>query len=363
MYADDGLFYGDLSSFHPEPNQEMRDANLSFAEKKSKWVKRDNVWLTPLKFLGLTYTGEPNLFGAKESLLGSTKDKIKYSEILARDYVKPGSTLLFDKQLLVTEHLQMKESKGSSIASDHFQIEIEDHKSLQSYAEALYNYRSLKHRPILKTEDALSHTNELTAFFKKAIYKLYIEDLQLQRTLTTKAQSLLPPSFRMGFSTEYSDSNYESLLLYGNKQLLCVILESLWKTYIQDGTLTPDLIGAPLTAKQITLKFSLIWNTLGSLGSEYDLALNTFNNNKLDLSGDIIFLDERYLYDTVDGFSSDEKRIHVLHSEIYDQLIEYIDPLLLKIRKSLADIKPFTWSLLVESELFGFVQARLYGGE
>lgn len=52
MYADDGILYS-TSKFEPSP-----PSNLKFYEGKSRWLKKDNEWLTPFRFLGLEYDGE-----------------------------------------------------------------------------------------------------------------------------------------------------------------------------------------------------------------------------------------------------------------------------------------------------------------
>lgn len=84
MYADDGLYYGNLGDTPIiTPNSGMVTANIHFNLSKSGWVKRNGEWLKPLKFLGMEYDG------STEKLRASTRK---------------GSGLLFDKMDLVKVH-------------------------------------------------------------------------------------------------------------------------------------------------------------------------------------------------------------------------------------------------------------------
>lgn len=76
MYADDGLYYGDLENEPITQNTNMVKRGLYFNLAKSGWVKRDGKWLRPLKFLGLEY------------------DAVQ-DELRAR--TRKGSALVFDK--------------------------------------------------------------------------------------------------------------------------------------------------------------------------------------------------------------------------------------------------------------------------
>jgi len=68
MYADDGLYYGDLSNTPLiTPNSGIVSANIRFHPDKSEWIKKDGKWLKKLKFLGLVYDGE------KGTLTASTR--------------------------------------------------------------------------------------------------------------------------------------------------------------------------------------------------------------------------------------------------------------------------------------------------
>lgn len=53
-YADDPVFFGD-KDFHI---RDSPDEGIVIHPEKSGWVKRDGVWLKPLKFLGLEFDGE-----------------------------------------------------------------------------------------------------------------------------------------------------------------------------------------------------------------------------------------------------------------------------------------------------------------
>jgi len=58
MYADDGLYYGNIDQPVITPNNGIVDSNIEFNLSKTNWVKKDGVWLKPLKFLGLVHDGE-----------------------------------------------------------------------------------------------------------------------------------------------------------------------------------------------------------------------------------------------------------------------------------------------------------------
>jgi len=82
MYADDGIYYGDLDQPIITPNSGMLEGNIYFNLGKSGWVKKDGIWKKPLKFLGLEYDGNNDILKASTRL---------------------GSDLVFDKFNLVKE--------------------------------------------------------------------------------------------------------------------------------------------------------------------------------------------------------------------------------------------------------------------
>ncbi len=55
MYADDGILYGEQLKI-PDPDQYI-DSGIKFHPDKSGYVKKDNIWIKPLKFLGMIYDG------------------------------------------------------------------------------------------------------------------------------------------------------------------------------------------------------------------------------------------------------------------------------------------------------------------
>jgi len=117
MYADDGLFYGTkLSDDIGETTAEMKKFNLSFAADKSKWVKKDGIWLEKLKFLGLTFI-------PSELCEGSTTVKLHGGRILQQpspkyphgrlvSSTKKGATLEFDKYDLIRDFESYLRSTG-----------------------------------------------------------------------------------------------------------------------------------------------------------------------------------------------------------------------------------------------------------
>jgi hypothetical protein len=92
-YADDPIFYDD-EDFVIKDNPEK---GINLHEKKCKWIKRDGVWLSELKYLGLIY--DP----FTDTLRGATKKgstlllEEDYAKILngtfdVKEYVHPYST-------------------------------------------------------------------------------------------------------------------------------------------------------------------------------------------------------------------------------------------------------------------------------
>jgi hypothetical protein len=58
MFADDGLFYSNKYQDFLKVAQELLDhygIGAYFNQRKSKWIKKEGIWLTKLKFVGLVY--------------------------------------------------------------------------------------------------------------------------------------------------------------------------------------------------------------------------------------------------------------------------------------------------------------------
>lgn len=97
QYADDGIMYGKFLT------QEVIDqvfshalcmsAGIIISLEKSGWVKKDGIWLKPLKFLGLEYDGEKNELRAS-TRKGSKLiyDKASLLEALEEGYYNIGGT-------------------------------------------------------------------------------------------------------------------------------------------------------------------------------------------------------------------------------------------------------------------------------
>lgn len=88
-YADDPIFYSD-NPFTP------KDAppEIKFNEEKSFWVKKNNIWLKPLKYLGLEY--DP----WKDTIKGSTRNGTNTLELdkkLENAILSSGSSRVFIK--------------------------------------------------------------------------------------------------------------------------------------------------------------------------------------------------------------------------------------------------------------------------
>lgn len=82
MYADDGLYYGNIDQPLITPNSNIVSANIRFNLSKSGWIKKGGVWLKPLRFLGIEYDGR------RDELKGKTRK---------------GSELKYDKENLINE--------------------------------------------------------------------------------------------------------------------------------------------------------------------------------------------------------------------------------------------------------------------
>jgi hypothetical protein len=67
MYADDGLFYSDTDKSFLEEAQKVLDKHgigAYFNKDKCKYVKKDGIWLTNLKFVGLVYNPFDDMLSA-----------------------------------------------------------------------------------------------------------------------------------------------------------------------------------------------------------------------------------------------------------------------------------------------------------
>jgi hypothetical protein len=123
MYADDGLFYGDLNV--ATINKELKTPVMEFCNvlihpEKSGYIKLYGQWLKPLKFLGMVYDPFTN------ELSASTRN---------------GATLTFDKQALLVEHHQaLKVSKGNQAKYQEFGLAslkaflVSQYHALESFA-------------------------------------------------------------------------------------------------------------------------------------------------------------------------------------------------------------------------------------
>lgn len=83
MYADDGMAYSDHEFVFPS-----KVGNIEVHPEKSRWIKRDGVWLVPVvKYLGLEYLPKDNIIrGAtrKGSTLEFDSDRLELLPLLKR---------------------------------------------------------------------------------------------------------------------------------------------------------------------------------------------------------------------------------------------------------------------------------------
>ncbi|KDN33315.1 hypothetical protein RSAG8_13594, partial [Rhizoctonia solani AG-8 WAC10335] len=140
MYADDGMFYGTVPESIGKTSQLMERFGLSFAADKSSWVKKDGIWLKPLKYLGLIY--DPFAKPGGE----------------LRAATRKGATLAFDKEVLIVELMEIlqKESekqkvKAAKRGKAHF------YQSSAEVGESKLAYRIYKH--CKKVVDKIFHTS------------------------------------------------------------------------------------------------------------------------------------------------------------------------------------------------------------
>jgi len=134
LYADDGMFYGpgvpafvssgQMTSF-------MNRYGFTIHTEKSGWVKHEEDWIKPLKFLGLTYDGKHDLLKAstrKGSELVYNKQGLMEAEYDVSHAMELSSTGLLQKmhstRRMIAAYKQMREIRKSLLASqlyDYYQ--------------------------------------------------------------------------------------------------------------------------------------------------------------------------------------------------------------------------------------------------
>lgn len=91
MYADDGVLYGKhVGTILSEGLEKLEEttpvytemSGIRFNKDKSRWVKRNGVWIAPLKFLGMEYDGNKNQL---------------------RSLTRKGKSLIYDKERMLEE--------------------------------------------------------------------------------------------------------------------------------------------------------------------------------------------------------------------------------------------------------------------
>jgi len=131
MYADDGILYSD-SPFNPDDilNFPMESGILAHKEgEKSKWIKQDNKWLIPLKFVGIQYTpAELTTSITGNNPKGNLEEKLVQGGIIAsatktpKDFIHTkakafGLASMFDKWYNIRNNL-IKSKKYHSLAGE-----------------------------------------------------------------------------------------------------------------------------------------------------------------------------------------------------------------------------------------------------
>lgn len=82
-YADDGLFY----SNEPFEIKDMPEWGVYIHPEKSGWVKWNDKWIKPVKFLGLTWDGEKVQMDTRKGSRLIANSKKEALAILTKDFL------------------------------------------------------------------------------------------------------------------------------------------------------------------------------------------------------------------------------------------------------------------------------------
>jgi hypothetical protein len=186
-YADDMVFYGpNLKSFVEGGSLEftLNQCGLTQNHEKSGWIKLENQWLKPLKFLGLTYDGTIKLLKAS---------------------TRKGSTLIYNKQALINNLRDLKEIQSLSYEAIYNLIDKYLKKGLKLvklfgtmdtyYVKDVLAYNLSHHyRELREYKDASNNNLFLMKLliFLRAIFSLprnILFSLELKRLISMKDKS------------------------------------------------------------------------------------------------------------------------------------------------------------------------------
>jgi len=171
-YADDAVFYGDITS----ENEVLKDSpttGLEINKEKSGWVKKNGTWKKELKFLGMTY----NALESKVRWYSSTRS---------------GRMLEFDKELLLDLCLKRKEEDLRT--SD----ELEENQVINKNIKDLHE-RKEENESLIKELESLGYEDyEIIETGTASIRnrKLELTVLGLARRLKEQQESELNDNFK-----------------------------------------------------------------------------------------------------------------------------------------------------------------------
>lgn len=166
LYADDGLIVSNLPILPPAFPLE---SGISLNLEKSNHVKRNGTWLKPLKFLGLTYTYNPNspsdTLVNSGTLRNSTRTPKDFELHHLDAFRKAGYYLNYSGQISETFDHWLKTKIAGYLQSRLYQGSYETSDLLQEFA---YNY--------IPNSWAHLETERRTAASKKGLTYLLNQD-------------------------------------------------------------------------------------------------------------------------------------------------------------------------------------------
>lgn len=187
MYADDGIFYGDkarnLIKRGPEDIVKkipVKGSGIWLNEKKSGWVKRDGVWLRPLKFLGMEYNGLTNQL---------------------KSVTRKGKSLIYDKERML-EQLNLRDGLKP----------LEGSKRLQFFTDPKTGRRTYREVRVKGSFVELCRSRFM-GFVQSKLYNGSWNQQALWGQMTLKPKSgsfvshLMRDSFHAGILTNYNASS------------------------------------------------------------------------------------------------------------------------------------------------------------
>lgn len=369
MYADDGLFYSNEPLFGGSDDvtttPAMKESNLSFAADKSGWVKKDGTWLKPLKFLGLTYDGNT------DTLYASTKDKILLQDDLRYD-IKKGSTLVFDKGDMIKDFINTQLEAGYEVAGDKFSPEVESYSTEEEFDKSvnaikLAKYDEVKNKALTESFQRETIFNRITSlgefynsldgkyrgeasrllteYFARVLIKFYEEylPLNLYQESDLSIQQYWPKAIK-AITNPGSIGTKEGLRYLCHLRLQVKLFDCVWSAKIWQGQNE--------SRKLDLLRVSILYNLFGLRPTDLEERLTQMKR---------FIVKENALQEYYNSLGIPQSSVNFVISTI----LKGLDPEESWFPNSpeFEKIHTFSYESMIESELFGFIQARLYGGD